>query len=47
MKRREFTLLKTFSLPSSTVLQIPDDDDDDDDDDDFLTFLGILFVISL
>lgn len=44
MKRREFTLLKTFSLPSSTVLQIPDDDDDDDD---FLTFLGILFVISL
>ena len=45
MKRREFTLLKTFSLPSSTVLQIPDDDDDDDDD--FLTFLGILFVISL
>ena len=46
MKRREFTLLKTFSLPSSTVLQIPDDDDDDDDDD-FLTFLGILFVISL
>ena len=45
MKRREFTLLKTFSLSSSTVLQIPDDDDDDDDD--FLTFLGILFVISL
>ncbi|CAH3162936.1 unnamed protein product [Porites lobata] len=35
---------QTFSLPSSTVLQIPDDDDDDDD---FLTFLGILFVICL
>ena len=43
MKRLEFTILKTFSLPSSsTLLQIPDDDDDDDD---FLTFLVILFVM--